>query len=194
MAKKHVYIKDNDGNNDFVYVDLLPEVKRSRQFNANVIVELTLAVVLSFVFIYVPYSRATVEFEEANGINNDLKHELLLTEEEYNGYEIDLDALDFQSKIDLIKDSKTDFTDFRDDLGIVADVFDGNLSQITYNAELSEIQISIQMTSMLMFDSLNNSILNIPWVTNSEYIAPRLLSNGVMYESTFTIGVDEDVE
>lgn len=194
MAKRHVYMKDNDGNNDFVYVDLLPEVKRSRQFNANVIVELTLAVVLSFVFIYVPYSRARVEFEESNGLNNDLKHELSLTNEEYKGYEIDLDALDFQSKIDLIKDSKTNFNSYQDDLEIVVDVYDGTLSQITYNAELQTIQISIQMTSMLMFDTLNNSILDISWVNTSTYVAPKLLSNAVMYESTFTIGVEADVE
>ena len=86
MANRHVYMK---GNNDFVHVDLLPDVKRSRQFNVNVIVELTLAVVLSFVLIYIPYSRAIVDFEESNGINNNLKHELLLTQEEYDGYEIE---------------------------------------------------------------------------------------------------------
>ncbi len=191
MANRHVYMK---GNNDFVHVDLLPDVKRSRQFNANVIVELTLAVVASFVFIYIPYSKATVEFEDSNGINNNLKHELLLTQEEYEGYEIDLDALSFQSKIDLVKDSKADFNSFKDDLDIVVDLFSGSLTQITYEAESGIISVSIQMTSMLMYDDLNSSLLNISWVENSTYVSPRLLANAIMYESTFTIGVAENVE
>ena len=191
MAKKYVYIK---GNNNFVYVDLLPDVKRSRQFNINVIVELTLAVVASFAFIYIPYSRTTVVFEETNGINNNLKHELLLTQEEYVGYEIDLDALSFQSKIDLIKDYKTDFNNLKADLDIIVDLYDGTLTQITYNAETRTIQVSIQMTSMLMYDTLNSSILNIPWVESSTYVSPRLLANAIMYESTFMIGVDENAE
>ena len=191
MANRHVYMK---GNNDFVHVDLLPDIKRSRQFNVNVIVELTLAVVLSFVLIYIPYSRAVVDFEESNGLNNNLKHELVLTQEEYDGYEIDLDAIAYQSKIDLIKDSKTDFNSYKDDLEIIVDVYDGRLSQITYDAQSNSIKISIQMTSMLMYDTLNNSMLNIPWINNISYVSPRLLSNGVMYESAFTIGVENNVE
>lgn len=191
MANRHVYMK---GNNDFVHVDLLPDIKRSRQFNVNVIVELTLAVVLSFVFIYIPYSRAIVEFEDSKGLNNNLKHELLLTQEEYDGYEIDLEALSYQSKIELIKDSKTDFNNYKDDLELIVDVYDGRLSQITYNAETSVIEVTVQMTSMLMYDTLNNSMLNISWINSSTYVSPRLLANGVMYESTFTIGVEDNVE
>ena len=81
MAKKIIYSKGTGIKSDFVYVDLLPDVKRSREFNINVIIVITIAVVLSFVFIYIPYSRATVIFEESNGLNNDLNHELLLTQD-----------------------------------------------------------------------------------------------------------------
>lgn len=191
MASRHVYMK---GNNDFVHVDLLPAVKSSRQFNVNVIIELTLAVVASFVFIYMPYSRATVEFEETNGLNNNLKHELVLTQEEYAGYEIDLDALSFQSRIDMIQDLKTDFNSYRDDLEIVVDLYSGTLNQITYDAQTRKISVSIQMTSMLMYDTLNSSLLNIPWVESSTYVSPKLLANAIMYESTFEIGVADNVE
>ena len=175
MAKKIIYAKGTGIKSDFVYVDLLPDVKRSREFNINVIIVVTIAVVLSFVFIYIPYSSATVVFEESNGLNNDLTHELLLTQEEYAGYEIDLN-------------------DLKDDLEIVIDVYDGYLNKIIYNAESRTIEVTIQMTTRLMYDTLNNSLLNISWVENSEYIAPRLLSNGIMYESTFTIGVEENAE
>ena len=77
MAKKHVYSKDTTGFGDFIYVDLLPDVKRSRQFNVNVIIALLYAVVVGFIFIYLPYSDAVFHYEELSGINYDLKHELL---------------------------------------------------------------------------------------------------------------------
>lgn len=194
MAKKFVYSKGFGGVSDFVYIDLLPDVKRSRQFNVNVIIALTIAVVASFVFIYMPYSNATATFEESNGLNNDLKHELLLTQEEYAGYEIDLDALAFQAKIDAVVDSKTDFMNLKDDLEFIVDGYNGTLSHITFNANTRTINVTIQMTSLLMYDSLNGTILNVPWVTNSVYGVPSLLSNGVMYQSTFTIGVDENAK
>ena len=83
MANKHIYAKSASGISDFVYVDLLPEVKRSRQFNMNVIGALFLGVFLSYVLIYMPFRAATEQYETLNALNNDLQHELILTNEEY---------------------------------------------------------------------------------------------------------------
>ena len=83
MAKRHVYSKDTHGYGDFVYVDLLPEVKRSRQFNANVIIALLYAIVLGFFLVYRPYSSAVFDLEAKYSENYDLKHELTLTQEEF---------------------------------------------------------------------------------------------------------------
>ena len=66
MANKHIYAKSASGISDFVYVDLLPEVKRSRQFNMNVIGALFLGVFLSYVLIYMPFRAATEQYETLN--------------------------------------------------------------------------------------------------------------------------------
>lgn len=194
MAKKFVYAKGYDGHSDFVYIDLLPDVKRSRQFNVNVIIALTLAIVASFVLIYLPYSSQTVKFEESNGLNNDLRHELLLTQEEYDGYEINLTSLSYQEKIEAVKATKTDFNGLKDDVEIIVDLYDASLTRIQYDAETRMLKVSIQMTSELMYETLNSDFLNLPWATNSIYDTPRALSNGIMFESMYTIGVDEDAE
>ncbi len=49
--KKNVYQMDASGYGDFIYVNLLPEVKRSRQFNVNVIITLLFTIVIGFVLI-----------------------------------------------------------------------------------------------------------------------------------------------
>ena len=52
MPKRHVYSKDTTGYGDFVYVDLLPEVRRARQFNMRVIVLLLITITVTFVLVY----------------------------------------------------------------------------------------------------------------------------------------------
>ena len=190
MAKKFVYAKGYDGISDFVYVDLLPDVKRSRQFNVNVIISLTIAVVLSFVLIYIPYSSQTVVYEEANGLNNDLKHELLLTQEEYRGYEIDLNSIAFEAKIDKVFALQQDFNAYKDDIEIIVDLFDGTITHINYDAENSVIRVTVVMTSDLNYDPLNNSFLNVTWVTSSTFPTPTQQADAILYSSVFTLGVE----
>lgn len=198
MAKKVVYSKGSNGVSDFVYVDLLPDVKRARQFNVNVISALTLAVVLSFVFIYMPFRSRTEDFEELNGLNNDLKHELLLTNEEFVGYEINLDSIAFEEEIELLKIYKVDFNNLLDDLKIIIELKNiysiTELTYIQYNATLNRFDITVDSTSSDVFTHLNNDFLNLEWV---EYSIPpdvEELHDGVFYRATFTIGVDRDAE
>ena len=198
MAKKIVYAKGYNGFSDFVYVDLLPDVKRSRQFNMNVIIMLTFTVVLAFVFIYMPFRAATEEFEELNGLNNDLKHELLLTNEELVGYEINLETITFEQQIDLLVVYRVDFNNLLDDLQILVDLkninYSTTLTEIYYNADTSSFRITVISTSNDIFNHLNNDFLNLNWVSISSYSQPEQLPDAVLWRSTFTIGVDRDAE
>ncbi len=198
MAKKIVYSKGFEGISDFVYVDLLPDVKRSRQFNMNVIITLTFAVVLSFIFIYMPFRAGTEEFEILNSKNNDLKHELLLTNEELVGYEINLETISFEQQINVLIDYKVDFNNLLDDLQILVELkninYSTTLTEITYNAVSGNFDIIIISTSNDIFNHLNNDFLNLQWVDNSVYSQPTQLQDAVLWTSTFTIGVDLDAE
>jgi hypothetical protein len=194
MAKKHVYSKDVTGYGDFIYVDLLPEVKRSRQFNVNVIIALLYAIIIGFFFIYRPYSDAVFQYEDLSGINFDLKHELSLTNEEFSGYEIDLDALAFEEDIIEMELKRVNYNNLIDDIQLIVDLNNGRIKQVTYNSDTKELLVQVSIISQFSYNTLNNQVLNLPWVSYSSYSTPTRDFDEVEYTSTFTIGVDYNVE
>ncbi len=194
MASKHVYSKASKGTNDFIYVDLLPSVKRARQFNVNVIAALFLFIFLSFMFIYMPFRTATERFEELNAINNDLRHELELTQEEFIGYEINLDTIAFEEEIDNLDTYKVDFNNFFDDVVLVIDAQGGKITYINYSASNSTMEVTVLHSSPFTFNILNNDFLELTWVETSQFSIPTRTGDAVLYSSTFTLGVDRDVK
>jgi len=161
MPKRHVYSKDTTGYGDFVYVDLLPEVRRARQFNMNVIVALLFAVVLGFFVIYRPYRDATFEFEAVTSINNDLVKELALTQEEFDGYEIDLEAIAFEGDIEELEKFRVNFNNLVDDLELAVDMNNGRIRSIIYSANDKEFRVEVSNVSPFSFNTLNNELLNL---------------------------------
>lgn len=192
--KKHVYSKDVNGYGDFIYVDLLPEVRRSRQFNVNVISTLLFAVILMFFFIYRPYSAAIFELEELSGINNDLLHELTLTQEEFRGYEIDLEVISFNEDIDEMNKLRVNFNNLMDDIELIVDSNGGRVKHVFYNAETEHLEIRVSIVSQFSYSNINNQLLNLNWVEGSYYTTPIRVSDEVEYTATFVIGVDYNVE
>lgn len=195
MAKKrHVYSKDQTGFGDFIYVDLLPEVKRARQFNVNVVVALLFAIILGFFLIYRPYRDATFELEAVTSRNNDLKHELTLTEEEFEGYEIDLSAIRFEEDIDAMRDLSVNFNNLIDDVHLIVDDNNGRIRNISYDAVEQTMIIEISIVSQFSYNSLNNQLLNLDWVQASTYSTPTRPGGDVEYTSRFEIEVNFDAE
>jgi len=194
MATKHVYAKSSTGISDFVYVDLLPDIKRGRQFNVNVIIALLLAVVLSFTFIYTPFRQATEYFEELNSLNNDLYHELDLTNEEFIGYEINVSTISFENEITDLLENKVDFNNLLDDIELLVDIHGGDITYVVYSAELSTLHLTVIFTSKLTFYDLNNEFIKLNWVETSGYSNPTNSSDPVLYSATFTLGVVRDDE
>jgi len=192
--KKNVYVKGQYGVSEFIYVDLLPEVKRMRQFNGQVIVILLLFVVLSFVLVFLPYNNLISEFEEKNGINQDLKHELQLTQEEFAGYEIDVSTINFAQDIDGLYEYALDYPGFLGDITLVTKQYNADLIDFSFSLAESGIAVTVSMATFYQFEELNSQLHNIPWVTSSEYTSPQRIGNEVVYHSTFTLGVDFNVE
>lgn len=190
MAKKHVYSKDTHGYGDFVYVDLLPEVKRSRQFNVNVIIAMLYAIVLAFFLVYRPYSAAVFELEDKYSSNYDLQHEFSLTQEEFDGYEIDVNAIQFEKDIEAANKLRIDFNNLLDDLELRIDQNSGVFESISYNAESATITLTVSFADQFRYNTLNTDIKGIDWVSDSSYIIPSDGSNVYTYE----IGVDYNVE
>ena len=194
MASKHIYAKSISGVSDFVYVDLLPDVKRSRQFNVNVIASLFLAVVLSYVLIYMPYSDATVEYERLKALNSDLKHELTLTNEEFVGYEINLDTISFEEEIELLLAYRIDFNNYFDDIELLTNFHGGNIIYTEYLAESSRIHVTIVFSDELYFSLLNTDLLELNWVESIDDLVISKTGDALQNSATYSIGVDRDVE
>lgn len=194
MPKKIVYQKSETGITDFVYIDLLPEMKTLRQFNVNVIIILLLLVVSSFVLIYIPYRNATIEKEELNSLNNDLQHELVLTQEEVVGFEIDTSVIDFQEDINDLKEYRIDFNQYINDLALTTSLQSGRITNIEYDLNTQTINMSVAIVSTYTFNILNVDILNLDWVSSSQYNTPTAYAGAVEYIATYQIGVDFDAE
>ena len=187
--KKNVYIKGQYGVSEFIYVDLLPEVKRIRQFNGQVVVVLLMFVILSFVFIFIPYRTLTTEFEETNGLNSDLKQELVLTQEEFAGFEIDMTTINFASDINGMENFIIDYEAWLGDIILLANQYNANIETENLNLEESSFDVTLSMSTFYRFEELNSTIQNIPWVSVSEYSTPQKVGDQILYESTYSLGV-----
>lgn len=194
MAKRHVYSKDATGFGEFIYVDLLPDVKRARQFNLNVVGSLLYAIILAFFLIYMPYRDGTFELEEVTAINNDRKHELVLTQEEFNGYEIDLAAIQFEEDIQDFNQLRIDFNNLMDDVELIIDDNNGRLRNVTYDATTDTLEFEVALVSSFGFSTINNQLLLKDWVEHSEHSSWIKLGDDVEFVSTYTVEVDYNVE
>lgn len=194
MAKRHVYSKDVTGFGEFIYVDLLPDVKRARQFNLNVVGSLLYAIILAFFLIYMPYRDGTFKLEEVTSINNDRKHELVLTEEEFDGYEIDLAAIQFEEDIQNFNQIRIDFNNLMDDVELIVDDNNGRLRNVTYDATTDTLTFEVALVSSFGYSTINNQLLLKDWVSSSEFGSWVKLGDDVEYVSEFTVEVDYNVE
>ncbi len=195
MAKKYVYQKSERGVSDFVYVDLLPELKRARQFNMNVIIAGTIAVVATYFFIFVPFRLATEEFEEVNGHNNDLAHRLVLKQEERVLHEINLDIIHFEQDINQLHGLNIDLNEYIDQINNYTDERDGEVIEVVYNVENETLLVRVIMINDQYFTQLRNDFLAFEWVYS---VSPSDQEDyGSIYQVvqfTLDLEVPEDVE
>jgi hypothetical protein len=193
LRKKHVYVKSDRLTSDFIYVDLLPEVRRARQFNVNVVITLLYAIVLAFFLIYSPYRDGTFTLEDTVRQNNDLQHELSLVQEEFDGYEIDLAAIQFEEDITMFQARRIDFNNLMDDVELIVDDHHGRIRNVQYDASTSMLSFEVLMVSQFGYNSINNDLLILPWVENSTFDVITK-SSDVEYLTTFEIEVNYDAK
>ena len=188
MAKKYVYQKSASGVSDFVYVDLLPQVRRARQFNINVIIAGTLAVVATWVFIFVPYRTQTEIFEEKNGMLNDLNHRLTLKQEEQVLHEIDLSVIRFEEEKDALEELSVNFNLLILDVNEAVGYHSGSVKEVFYSAETEILQVKVTHKQELYDSTFQDAFTNIDWVLN--VTRDNKNYNGDLWEFTYTLEVD----
>jgi hypothetical protein len=197
MAKDFVYEKGVNSVGDFIYVDLLPQTRRGRQFNSNVILALLFALVLLFVLVFWPYRTLTTQFEGLNDLNNDLQNELNLTQEEFNGYNIDLELVEYEGRIQDLTNYRVDFNYLLDDveLQVTNDVIDGRITFISYSAEREVLEVTVVLTEKINFNILDSMFEGLDWVMHSTSPTDaQRIGDTVEWEKTFILEVNLDAE
>jgi len=194
MSKKHVYSKSEHGIGDFVYVDLLPEVRRPRQFNVNVILSLFFAVITLYLLVFIPVTSKTAQLEDLNSWNNDLQHNFELINEEFRGYEIDLDVVNFETNISELETMQVDFNNLLDDIELQVNSLSGDITYVSYSAENSTLRVTVEMSVYSAYPSLDQLFLNLDWVTDSGEYTRVKNGDDTEYTATYTLEVDPSVE
>ena len=141
-----------------------------------------------------PFRTATNQFEALNSENNDLRHELELTREEFEGFNINLENIAFEEEINNLESHKVDFNNYLDDVELLVNLSDGRIISTVYTANNSQLEITVVISSSFAYSILNNNFLELPWVNVSSYSNPSLAGDSVLYSSTFSLGVDIDAE
>lgn len=197
MAERKVYLKSAALRSDFVYVDLLPDLKRTRQFNVNVLFTVLFAVLLTYFVIYLPYRKVSDELSVLNGINNDLNYALILANEERRGYEIDLDTLAFQNDLLVAENLTVNVNDYINDVNNQVEELGGDSISFSYDLDENVLLVTVGFyNEYASFVDLNDYFLSdeITWIIDSPDVDPEQTGIVGYYKATYSLGVDYNAE
>lgn len=196
MAERKVYLKSAALRSDFVYVDLLPDLKRTRQFNVNVLFTLLFAVLLTYFIIYLPYRNVSDELSELNGLNNDLNYALILANEERRGYEINTDIIAFQTDLYIAENLQVDINKYIKEVDDEVTALGGDSRSFIYDLDENELVVIVGFSDYYTtFQTLNDNLIdNLDWIVSSP--VPDPIQTGIVgyYKATYRLGVDYNAE
>jgi len=188
------YMGKERGEHEFIYVDLLPNVKRPRQFNVNILYIVLIAVAASWFLVYMPLSSRQETLDTVLEQNNDMTNQLLLLNEEVVGYRIEQNRIDFMSQLDRIEALQTDYLDVFIPVRDIVLNYNGEITQLRYDRISQQLQLVVILNTEFTFQNLNLELLEQDFITSSEHTTPNQQAGTVRYTATYTIGVDIDAE
>ncbi len=195
MARKF-HKKATRTSNDFIQIDLLPEMRRPRNFNVNILLLVLIAVVASWLIIYLPLTTRQENLDNALETRSDLRFERDLLLEEIVGYNIEQDRLTLQDRLQQAEALGIDFFYYydwfeeimltRDTVDIVLVDFDA-VSGIFYIDVLAPSTSSFRNIEFLLIEELGDTLIAIQYDVAS-------LPVGTQRFATFILEVDFDAE
>ncbi|MFW5864889.1 MAG: hypothetical protein ACOCUE_02395 [Candidatus Izemoplasmataceae bacterium] len=193
MANRKFQSKGQQTTNEFILVDLLPDVRRPRQFNVNILLIVLFAVILSWIFIYFPLSNRQETLNNVLEENNDLQYELLLVNEELTGYNIQMNRVNFLDTVNTVSMHQINYQTYYDELEALVNNYGGDVWFVRYSAVNSRFELMVELNTQIEFRSLNWDYGDLPYVDESSYTALQQTSN-FTYTAIFTIEVNIDAE
>ncbi len=170
MANRRFTGKESE-QSDFIYVDLLPHMRRPRQFNVNIILIVLIAVAATWLLIYWPLSGRQEMLDDALNRNNDLQIQRDLIDEQIAVYRIDEDRITLMENIDTALEHQLEVMEYRDDLLAAIHRVESGASIKSLNVDISAntITLRVELTRNLSYENVNIEFLELPFVKNSTY-------------------------
>lgn len=170
MPNRRFQSKDAE-QSDFIYVDLLPDMRRPRQFNVNIILIVLVAVFFTWLLVYWPLSGRQNQLDEALNLNNDLTAQRDYIESQIDAYRIDRDRIDLLGSIETALDNQLNMTQYHSDLvaAIQSVESDARIRSINYNASNNTITLRVNLQRSLSYENVNIAFLDLEFVANSSY-------------------------
>ncbi len=180
--------------NEFITVDLLPDVRRPRQFNVNIILIVLVAVFFAWLLIYWPLSARQNDLDAALELNNDLANVEEMLEEQVSEYRIDPNVLTFADQIERIDALYTDYENL--DKGIQSAILaiepSAEFMYYSYDAVTQRYTIRMSLSHFLMFDDVLIGLYELDYVLDATNNEPTSPTDTSRYEARFIIEVDID--
>ena len=193
MANRKYQSRYTAESNEFIHVDLLPNVKRPRQFNVNVLFVVLIAVILSWLIIYIPLSSRQERLNEVLATNNNLQNQLLLVNEELVGYNIQQNRINFNNAINQAEDLQIGFSTYLDMFDADVSQYGGDIVFVRYDAVGERFVIEVVLNTLDDFQELEWDLEEYAFVINAEFTTP-LLTPGGRRRAEFILEVDFDAE
>lgn len=193
MANRKYQGRSVSGTNDFIHIDLLPDVKRPRQFNVNILLLVLIAVFASWLIIYLPLTTRQERLDNALEERSDLQYELLLVNEERVGYNIEQERVTFLSYIENANSLKIEFMDYHTQISNVIEA-EGLIDAVFYDGLTKTYTYRVDTSNAATFDVIRFSLIDLPFVINVEYQENFQGDNNSLRQAEFEIEVDTNVE
>ncbi len=194
MANRKYMGKSQINTHEFIYVDLLPDVKRPRQFNANILFVVLFGVALSWFIVYMPLNGRQEELNRVSEIRHDLQHQRVLMAEEIAGYSIDEDRFEFYNQLRLIESLEGDYQMQYQPLKTRIEQQGGQVISLNYDHFSSAFRIQVSLANVFMFENLMFDLLELDFVESIRFDNPQPVSGSIRHRATYTIEVNRDAQ
>ncbi len=193
MPNRKYQGKEREGS-EFIYVDLLPEMRRPRQFNVNILLIVLIAVILSWLVIYMPLSGRQERLDEVLEERNDLRNERAMIDGIISTYRLDADRITFMENIERAKALQSTYTQYKEDMENAVLEIDHNADIIDfrYDHANNEVVFRVTMGRRIHFPNLEMEIYELLYVASINYPEPTSPEGSTRYTTTITVEVDPD--
>jgi len=192
MANRHY--KGDDEQSAFIEVDLLPQMRRPRAFNVNILLIVLVAVFFSWVLIYIPLNGRQDTLDDTLETNNDLTNELEVINDIVDRYGIERERIDFQDQLEMARPLQSEYADNLSEIEEAITIIetDGRILSVSYNAVENRFDLVITLRRVISFSNVNIEFLELDFVSGSSHTDPEPISGSTRYRAAYTIEVSDD--